>query len=201
MKINRSIHLQTVRAIGSAAGEDGLHVGKPAKHPVRIRGHPGNAEEFAKIALLPYCLIALLKEGRRIIMRRYANASLIYALVAMAGGVFYREFTKFNGFTGNTTLSVIHTHYFLLGMVFFLLLLLLEKNLGFAEKKTAMVTAVYHAGLNITGAALLVRGVTQTLALSLSDKMDAAISGVSGIGHLLLGVSVVLLLLLVRKRA
>lgn len=96
MKINRSIHLQTVRAIGSAAGEDGLHVGKPAKHPVRIRGHPGNAEEFAKIALL--------KEGRRIIMRRYANASLIYALVAMAGGVFYREFTKFNGFTGNTTL-------------------------------------------------------------------------------------------------
>ncbi len=54
MKINRSIHLQTVRAIGSAAGEDGLHVGKPAKHPVRIRGHPGNAEEFAKIALLPY---------------------------------------------------------------------------------------------------------------------------------------------------
>lgn len=37
-------------------------------------------------------------------MRRYANASLIYALVAMAGGVFYREFTKFNGFTGNTTL-------------------------------------------------------------------------------------------------
>lgn len=193
MKINRSIHLQTVRAIGSAAGEDGLHVGKPAKHPVRIRGHPGNAEEFAKIALL--------KEGRRIIMRRYANASLIYALVAMAGGVFYREFTKFNGFTGNTTLSVVHTHYFLLGMVFFLLLLLLEKNLGFAEKKTAMVTAVYHAGLNITGAALLVRGVTQTLALSLSDKMDAAISGVSGIGHLLLGVSMVLLLLLVRKRA
>lgn len=191
MKINRSIHLQTVRAIGSAAGEDGLHVGKPAKHPVRIRGHPGNAEEFAKIALL--------KEGRRIIMRRYANASLIYALVAMAGGVFYREFTKFNGFTGNTTLSVVHTHYFLLGMVFFLLLL--EKNLGFAEKKTAMVTAVYHAGLNITGAALLVRGVTQTLALSLSDKMDAAISGVSGIGHLLLGVSMVLLLLLVRKRA
>ena len=193
MKINRSIHLQTVRAIGSAAGEDGLHVGKPVKHPVRIRGHPGNAEEFAKIALL--------KEGRRIIMRRYANASLIYALVAMAGGVFYREFTKFNGFTGNTTLSVVHTHYFLLGMVFFLLLLLLEKNLGFAEKKTAMVTAVYHAGLNITGAALLVRGVTQTLALSLSDKMDAAISGVSGIGHLLLGVSMVLLLLLVRKRA
>ena len=42
-------------------------------------------------------------------------------------GVFYREFTKFSGFTGKTALYVVHTHYFLLGMVFFLLLLLLEK--------------------------------------------------------------------------
>ena len=51
-------------------------------------------------------------------MKRYANASLLYALIAMAGGVFYREFTKFSGFTGKTALSVVHTHYFLLGMVF-----------------------------------------------------------------------------------
>ena len=62
-------------------------------------------------------------------MKRYMNTALLYAVFAMAGGVFYREFTKFNGFTGKTTLSVVHTHYFLLGMVFFLLLLLLEKKL------------------------------------------------------------------------
>ena len=64
-------------------------------------------------------------------MKRYMNAALVYSLLAMAGGVFYREFTKFNGFAGKTTLSVVHTHYFLLGMVFFLLLLLLEKNFAF----------------------------------------------------------------------
>lgn len=51
-------------------------------------------------------------------MKRCINAALLYAVLAMAGGVFYREFTKFNGFTGKTTLSVVHTHYFLLGMVF-----------------------------------------------------------------------------------
>ena len=50
-------------------------------------------------------------------MKRYMNTALLYAVFAMAGGVFYREFTKFNGFTGKTTLSVVHTHYFLLGMV------------------------------------------------------------------------------------
>lgn len=49
-------------------------------------------------------------------MKRYMNAALLYAVLAMAGGVFYREFTKFTGFTAKTTLSVIHTHYFMLGM-------------------------------------------------------------------------------------
>ena len=64
-------------------------------------------------------------------MKRYMNLALLYAVLAMVGGVFYREFTKFNGFTGKTTLGVVHTHYFLLGMVFFLLLLLLEKKFFF----------------------------------------------------------------------
>ena len=31
--------------------------------------------------------------------KRYANYALAYALAAMAGGVFYREFTKFQQFT------------------------------------------------------------------------------------------------------
>ncbi len=133
-------------------------------------------------------------------MKRYANASLLYALIAMAGGVFYREFTKFSGFTGKTALSVVHTHYFLLGMVFFLLLLLLEKSFAFSGEKTGCVLALYHVGLNVTGAALLVRGVAQVLALPLSRAMDASLSGVAGIGHLLLGVSMVLLLLRIRKK-
>lgn len=84
-------------------------------------------------------------------MKRYANASLLYALIAMAGGVFYREFTKLNGFTGKTTLSVFHTHYFLLGMVVFLLLLLSEKVFAFSGEKMGRVLALYHTGLNITG--------------------------------------------------
>lgn len=33
-------------------------------------------------------------------MKKYLNISLIYAIAAMVGGVFYREFTKWNGFTG-----------------------------------------------------------------------------------------------------
>lgn len=132
-------------------------------------------------------------------MKRYMNTALLYAVFAMAGGVFYREFTKFNGFTGKTTLSVVHTHYFLLGMVFFLLLLLLEKNFSFTGAKTGRVLAAYHIGLNLTAVMFVVRGLTQVLAPALSRGMDAAISGMAGIGPILLGVSMVLLLVQIRR--
>ena len=56
-------------------------------------------------------------------LKRYIHTAIFYALMAMAGGVFYREFTKYNHYTGRTTLAFVHTHYFILGMLFFLLLL------------------------------------------------------------------------------
>lgn len=132
-------------------------------------------------------------------MKRYMNSALLYAILAMAGGVFYREFTKFSGFAAKTTLSVVHTHYFLLGMVFFLLLVVLEKNLSFTGAKTGRVLLTYHIGLNLTAVMLVVRGVTQVMGAELSRGADAAISGIAGIGHILLGVSLALLLLQIRR--
>ena len=132
-------------------------------------------------------------------MKRYMNASLLYALLAMVGGVFYREFTKFNGFTARTALGVVHTHYFLLGMVFFLLLLLLEKSFSFTGTKTKRALTTYHIGLNMTAVMLVVRGIPQVLGTEPSAGMTAAISGVAGIGHILLGVSMVMLLLQIRR--
>ena len=132
-------------------------------------------------------------------MKRYANTALLYAILAMVGGVFYREFTKFNGFTAKTTLSVVHTHYFLMGMVFFLLILVLEKAFSFTGAKTGRVLALYHVGLNLTAVMLVVRGVPQVLGTSLSAGMNAAISGIAGIGHILLGVSLILMLLQIKR--
>lgn len=133
-------------------------------------------------------------------MKKYMNMALLYALLAMAGGVFYREFTKYNGFTDRTALGVVHTHYFMLGMVFFLLLVLLEKNFAFTGPKTRWVILTYHIGLNLAAVMLLARGVAQVLGTTLSSGMSAAISGVAGIGHILLGVSLVLLLVQIRRR-
>ncbi len=59
--------------------------------------------------------------------------------------------------------------------------------------------AVYHAGLNLTVLMLAVRGVTQVLVPELSSGMSAAVSGIAGIGHILLGVSMVLLLIQIKR--
>lgn len=127
--------------------------------------------------------------------------ALIYAVIAMAGGVFYREFTKFRHFTGTTRLSVVHTHYFLLGMIFFLLLVLLEKSYRFSENKNASkAVLIYQIGLNITGIMLFVRGLIQILIPEISKALDASVSGISGIGHVLLGISLIYILILIKRR-
>lgn len=133
--------------------------------------------------------------------KRYGNLALIYSITAMVFGVFYREFTKFRHFSGLTNLSVIHTHYFLLGMFFFLLLMAVEKVFSFTGNKVKKCLVFYQIGINITALGFLLRGLAQVLGTQLSRGMDASISGIAGIGHLLTGVSMVLILLEIRKKA
>lgn len=125
--------------------------------------------------------------------------AIVYAVIAMVFGVFYREFTKFSDFTGQTRLSVMHTHYFLLGMIFFLVLMLAEKIFAFSDRNAGRFLIVYHVGLNVTGLGFLMRGLTQVWGTELSRGLDASISGIAGIGHILTGVSIILLLLKIRK--
>lgn len=131
--------------------------------------------------------------------KRYMNAALLYAILAMAGGVFYREFTKALGYTGTTTLAFVHVHWFMLGMAFFLILLLVEKTYRFSNAWTAKALVGYHIGLNLTVVMLVVRGVLQALGTPLASGADAAISGIAGLGHLVLGVSLVLVLVRIRR--
>lgn len=135
-------------------------------------------------------------------MKKYLNLSLIYAIAAMAGGVFYREFTKFNGFSGTTVLGKVHTHFFLLGMMVFLLVALFQANLDIEKQKMFRVfQVVYNIGVPLTAVMMLVRGVTQVLGMELSKGFDASISGIAGIGHILTGLGIILLLLSLKKSA
>lgn len=54
----------------------------------------------------------------------------------------------------------------------------------------------YHIGLNLTVIMLIIRGVVQVLSL---DVLNAVLSGIAGIGHLILDISMVLVLISIRN--
>ena len=135
-------------------------------------------------------------------MRKCLDFSLTYAVTAMVCGVFYREFTKYQDFTGVTALGKVHAHLFLLGMVMFLIVALFAMHWDLAgQKKFRWFLRTYNIGVPLTAAMLLVRGVTQVLGLTLTTGASAAMSGIAGIGHILTGVGLILLLLALRDRA
>lgn len=135
-------------------------------------------------------------------MKKSINYALCYAVLAMIGGVFYREFTKFNDFEGVTALGKVHTHFFMLGMIMYLIIALFARHCDlYGEKLFKVFRAVYNTGVPLTGIMLGVRGVTEVLGTELSKGASAAISGIAGIGHILMGAGIVLFLVTLKKCA
>lgn len=134
-------------------------------------------------------------------MKKTINLAFLYAILAMIGGVFYREFTKFSNFNGTTTLSVVHTHLFMLGMFMFLIVALLQKQFAIHQvKKYRYFMIFYNFGVSLTTIMLLVRGILQVNMSVLSKGIDAMISGFSGIGHISLGIGIFFLFLCLKEQ-
>ena len=98
-----------------------------------------------------------------------------------------------NDYTAWTTLFVVHTHYFILGMMLFLILGLISMNMNLKINRAVLF---YNIGLNLTAIMLIVRGIIQVLDLNV---ISALISGIADIGHITLGVSLILILLDIKK--
>lgn len=139
---------------------------------------------------------------RGTVMKRSLNYALCYAVMAMAGGVFYREFTRANGFEGTTALGKVHTHFFMLGMVMYLIIALFARHYDLCAEKTFKVfRAIYNIGVPLTGIMLGVRGVFEVTGAEISKGLNAAVSGIAGTGHILTGAGMILLLVTLKKCA
>lgn len=134
-------------------------------------------------------------------MKKTINLSLIYALLAMVGGVFYREFTKLIGFEGRTTLAFVHTHLFLLGMIMMLIItLFISKFQIQRSKKYRLFMIIYNIGVCLTSLMFLIRGIVQVKGITINHAMNASISGIAGIGHILLGLGIILFFIILKER-
>lgn len=133
-------------------------------------------------------------------MNRYIKTALYYAVFGLAAGVFYREFTKYNGVDGGTALAFVHGHTIILGMVFFLMLSLLEDKFRIStHKRFNLFNISYNLGLIIMIGMFLVRGITEVLGSDLSRGMDKALSGIAGLGHMSLALGLITMLLILNQ--
>lgn len=124
-------------------------------------------------------------------MKKMINTSFAYLIAGLISGVFYREFTKFNGFTGETTLRAMHPHLLVLGMLVFLLVVLFMKSFNIKEDgRIKKFYIFYNIGVIGTVLMLAARGITQVLNSPLSKGANAAISGMSGIFHIVLTIGI-----------
>ncbi|MGY3750456.1 DUF2871 domain-containing protein [Vagococcus acidifermentans] len=116
-------------------------------------------------------------------MRKIVRVSMWYMIIGLFFGVFYREFTKLNNYTGATQLRGLHTHTLVLGMFFFLIVLLLEKNFQITKQSNyKKFYILYNSGLGITLTMMLIHGIMTVLGMDSSP----AISGFAGVGHILM---------------
>ena len=130
-------------------------------------------------------------------MRKIYVAAHVSMILGLVSGLYYRELTKLNDFTGDTQLSVVHTHILALGMLFFLIVLALEKAFALTEGKLfAQFFWIYNGGLALTAGAMLVRGTLTVL----GHSTGAAFDGVAGLGHIVLTVGLVLFFINLGKR-
>lgn len=133
-------------------------------------------------------------------MKKYLNYSLSYGVMGLICGVYFREFTKIMGFTGVTTLSKAHPHLLMLGTFLFLIVALFSERLSLETEKTfKLFMGIYNIGLPLTVLMMLIRGTLEVIGAPLSKGLDASISGIAGIGHILLGLGIILFIFSLKK--
>lgn len=69
-------------------------------------------------------------------MRHY-YAALMYTVLGLASGLFYREYTQAHEFTGATELGTVHTHLLGLGLTVTLVVLALDAVFGLTPAETS----------------------------------------------------------------
>ena len=131
-------------------------------------------------------------------MKKLMYSSALYTILGLLSGIFYREMTKAEGYSGYSQLNVTHTHLLVLGTIMFLIFMLVELQLNMTKHKTLFnyFFYLYHLGLLITVAMQYINGIATIKGFSAGP----AIAGISGLGHITLAIALICFFNLLQKR-
>lgn len=139
------------------------------------------------------------KEAGKVDGRKIGKGAVVCLELGLMLGALYREFTRINGFTERSTLSLAHPHMLLLGAIFSFALFLylrVEKEDGRNLHKNYRL---YLLTMNYFIASLIIRGIYTLASGGAALYPDAALSGMVGIGHIALTIAIIALILKARK--
>lgn len=118
--------------------------------------------------------------------------SFTFIVMGLIAGAFYRKFTKFMNFEDETYMSIVHTHTLALGFLAILAMYLLVRN--YDKEKLLAIKRPYHiylTGLTLTIIAMELIGIYEVVSKGEEILKQAALSGISGLGHIVLTVGMV----------
>ncbi|REI11575.1 DUF2871 domain-containing protein [Staphylococcus felis] len=129
-------------------------------------------------------------------MKRILYAFMVYTMLGLFSGFLYRELTLHYHYTGETQMSVLHTHLLTLGMFMFLILIPIEKLFKLSSYYLFnWFFIIYNLGVIITVGMQFAKGFTQIS----GQGNAAALSGFAGIGHVIITAGFILLFFLLRQ--
>lgn len=129
-------------------------------------------------------------------MKAMYRSAMIYTITGLFFGVFYREFTKMQDFTGTTVLSGMHVHTLTWGLLFILILMLMEKQFTLtANKRFKAWFITYNVALVGTLASMFTRGMLDVLGTDING-----LNHIAGTFHTTMAVALIWFLVMLKKR-
>ncbi|PHK50030.1 DUF2871 domain-containing protein [Staphylococcus edaphicus] len=131
-------------------------------------------------------------------MKKLMYSSAFYTLLGLLSGLFYREMSKAENFSGYSQLNVTHTHLLVLGTIMFLIFMVIEYQLTLTAHKQLFnyFFYIFHLGVLVTVAMQFINGIAAMKDFSVSP----AIAGIAGLGHIMITIAFILFFVLLNKR-
>lgn len=131
--------------------------------------------------------------------KKLVNTAAYYAVAGLFAGAFYREFTKYMGYTGVTALGKAHTHLFALGMLMFLIVTALASSTEITKSEYFdRFYFYYNIGVGLSATMIFCRGLYQVIGLD-NNVLDIVISWTSGAGHVTITIGLAFLFLSLKQ--
>lgn len=131
-------------------------------------------------------------------MKKLMYSSAFYTLLGLLSGLFYREMSKAENFSGYSQLNITHTHLLVLGTIIFLIFMIIEFQLKLTANRQLFnyFFYIFHLGVLITVTMQFINGIAAMKDFNVSP----AIAGIAGLGHITITLAFILFFVLLNKR-